>query len=205
MEQEDVIVPGLRDVRGTLDTPAAGTGVAVVACPPHPKFGGNRRDTRLRAVGEALVERGIATLRFDYGAWDGGRGERTDIDSALRWAHRRYDRVGLFGYSFGAANAMEVAAGRDDVGAISALAPGARAADVVDDIACPLQVVYGSRDDTVDSAPVVERARARGEAGHHVDVVEIPADHHFVGQGAKVARVVSEFLAAHLDGPAADG
>lgn len=205
MEQEDVVVPGLRDVRGTLDAPDAATDVAVVACPPHPQFGGNRSDNRLRAVGQALVERGIATLRFDYGSWDGGEGERADVEAALRWAHKRYARVGLFGYSFGAANAIEVAAGRDDVGAVSVLAPDARAVDAVDDVTCPLQVVFGSRDDTVDWAPVVERARERVEAGHAVDVVEYSADHHFVGQEAKVALVASEFLTAHLDGSPTEG
>jgi len=200
MQQDDVVVPGLRDVRGTLDAPDGGADAVVVACPPHPQFGGSRSDRRLRAVAEALVEQGVATLRFDYGSWDGGEGERADIDAALRWAGKRYDRVGLFGYSFGAANGLLVAAGRDDLGAVSALAPDAKAVDALVDVASPLQVVYGARDETVDWAPVVERARELNEAGREppVDVVECAADHHFVGQDGKVAAVASEFLAAHL-------
>lgn len=196
MEQEDVVVPGLRDVRGTLDGPDADA--AVVACPPHPQFGGDRRDRRLRAVGETLAERSVATLRFDYGVWDGGEGERADIDAAVQWARRRYDLVGLFGYSFGAANGLLVAADRGDLDAVSVLAPDAKAAPAVDRLDCPLQVVYGARDDTVDWAPVVERARARSDEGHDVEVVEYSADHHFVGQEGKVASVVSEFLAGRL-------
>ena len=200
MQQDDVVVPGLRDVRGTLDAPDGGADAVVVACPPHPQFGGSRSDRRLRAVAEALVEQGVATLRFDYGSWDGGEGERADIDAALRWAGKRYDRVGLFGYSFGAANGLLVAAGRDDLGAVSALAPDAKAVDALADVACPLQLVYGARDETVDWAPVVERARELNEAGREppVDVVECAADHHFVGQDGKVGEVVGEFLAAHL-------
>jgi MFS family permease len=53
-------------------------------------------------VSSALTGRGLACLRFDYGPWDGGRGERTDVVNAIGWARERYDRVGCFGYSFGA-------------------------------------------------------------------------------------------------------
>jgi len=202
MEQDDVVVPGLRDVRGTLDRPDGGATAAVVACPPHPQFGGSRGDRRLVAVAEALADRGVATLRFDYGPWDGGEGERADIDAAVRWAGREYDRVGLFGYSFGAANGLLVAADRDDLAAVSALAPDAEAADALEAIAGPLQVVSGTRDDTVDWAPVVERARDLNDAGRDppVDLVECSADHHFVGQDGKVARTAGGFLAGNLDG-----
>lgn len=198
MDQEDIVVPGARDVRGTLDAPDADA--AVVACPPHPQFGGDRRDRRLRALGEDLAGRGVATLRFDYGPWDGGDGERTDVGAALDWAAERYAPVGLFGYSFGAATGLLVAAGRDDLGAVSVLAPDAKAADAVAAVRCPLQVVYGVRDDTVDWAPVVDAARERADEGHVVDVVECSADHHFVGQDEKVSRVAADFLATHLDG-----
>jgi alpha/beta superfamily hydrolase len=202
MEQEDVVVPGIRDVRGTLDRPDAGASAAVVACPPHPAFGGNRNDRRLQAVGESLVERGVATVRFDYGPWDGGEGERADVDAALRWAGERHDHVALFGYSFGAASGLLVAAGRDDLAGVSALAPDAKALDALADITSPLQIVYGARDDTVDWEPLVERARELNDDGRDppIGLVECSADHHFVGQDEKVARVTSEFLVEYLDG-----
>lgn len=207
MASETVLVPGARDVRGTLDAAAdAGAGSAddsrpsgaVVACPPHPQFGGNRRDRRLRAVCEALNEVGVDCLRFDYGEWDDGYGEREDARNAVRWARERYDRVGLFGYSFGGAMAI-LAAADVDVRAVSALAPAAGVApdlDVVDALErlpCRTQVVYGSRDETAEWEPIVEKAR---ELGH--DVVECPADHHFVGQDGKVGDAVSEFFAEEL-------
>ncbi|MFT4958284.1 MAG: alpha/beta superfamily hydrolase, partial [Halobacteriales archaeon] len=130
MTSETVLVPGARDVRGTLDVAGGTEGErdadsqsagGVVACPPHPQFGGNRRDRRLRAVCEALNEVGIDCLRFDYGDWDNGYGEREDVRNAVRWARERYDRVGLFGYSFGGAMAI-LAAADVDVRAVSALA-----------------------------------------------------------------------------------
>jgi alpha/beta superfamily hydrolase len=207
-DSERVVVPGGRDVRGTLDRPdqpESSTDDVVVACPPHPQLGGDRRDRRLRAVSDALRDRGVACLRIDYGRWDEGRGERTDARNALEWARgrERYDRVGLFGYSFGAAVSLLVAADEVDVrglAAVAVLAPpavlGATSASVPDalaGIACPLQVVYGERDDTVDWEPVVERARDRGAA-----VEGMGADHHCVGQGETVAEFVGEFLAREL-------
>ncbi|MFB6129915.1 MAG: alpha/beta hydrolase [Salinigranum sp.] len=204
---ETVLVPGGRDVRATLDSVDADD--AVVACPPHPQYGGTRNDPRLRAVSDALGERGVDCLRFDYGEWDRGRGERTDALAAVRWARERYDRVGLFGYSFGAGVALVAAAeigstpegdgaaagDRSPLAAVSVLAPPARltehldAAAAVEALRIPVQVVYGTRDQTVEWEPIVERARERGD-----DVVELSADHFFVGKGPSIGDVVAEFF-----------
>jgi hypothetical protein len=195
-----VRLPGGRDVAGTLDSPAADR--AVVACPPHPQFGGGRSDQRLRAVSDALAP-DVAVLRIDYGPWDEGRGERGDAERAVAWAAERFASVGLFGYSFGAGIAIRAAAAPSDdseddaPAALSALAPpaesgGESVADALDDVRCPTQVVYGERDDTVDWRPVVERAR---DLGHAVE--SLRADHHFVGQAATVGDVVAAFFRAH--------
>jgi len=196
---DTVLVPGGRDVRASLDD--AGGDACVVACPPHPQHRGHRGDERLVAVGDALGERGVDCLRFDYGAWDGGRGERADAGNALDWAADRYDRVGLFGFSFGGAVALLAAADRTDLAAVSALAPAAGlgddpdldAAAAVGAVACPLQVVYGSRDETADWEPVVAAARER-----NAEVVELSADHFFVGRAPTVGERVVAFLVERL-------
>ena len=223
-----VLVPGARDVRATLDTTdesadtdtAAGPGdpdpdteAVVVACPPHPQHGGSRSDSRLTAVSAALGEREIDCLRFDYGPWDRGRGECRDVRAACRWAIGRYDSVGLFGYSFGATMALLAAGEASAEGApeiptvVSVLAPdrsdfGADrdapnpdrdAVGALDSIRCPTQILHGERDTTVEWEPVVERARERGFA-----VESLPADHFFVGQTGKVAKLVASFLATAL-------
>jgi alpha/beta superfamily hydrolase len=206
---ERVLVPGTRDVRATLDVPLEGgandagaptstTEACIVACPPHPQLGGSRTDARLRAVSDALVKRDVACLRFDYGEWDEGNGERRDARNAVSWASDRYAQVGLFGYSFGASVALLAAAGRSTVAVVSALAPGAQVADfdvvgALDAIDCPVQAVHGERDETVDWAPVVERAR---ELGFQTE--SLPADHHFVGQHDRVAATVARFLTGAL-------
>jgi alpha/beta superfamily hydrolase len=202
MSADEVLIPGARDVRATLDTVDAAEGATecVVACPPHPKHRGHRGDDRLLAVSDELAGRGLGCLRFDYGDWDEGYGEREDARNAVRWAAERYDRVGLFGYSFGGAIALLAAATVDrDVGGVSALAPAAEltddlnAAAALADLDCPAQVIYGTRDDTADAEPVVERARDRGD-----DVVELSADHFFVGKHDRIGDTAGSFLADAL-------
>lgn len=183
---------GSRDLQASLD--GGGGRAVVVACPPHPQMGGDRTDSRLRAVSDALPD-GVDCLRFDYGPWDAGRAEREDVRTALAWARREYDRAGLFGFSFGGAVALAAMAGVDtQPAAVSVLAPavgtvGDAALTGLDRLTCPVQVVYGTRDDTATWQPAVERARERG---HTVEAV--PADHFFVGQRARVGGCVAGFL-----------
>jgi alpha/beta superfamily hydrolase len=197
---ERLRIPGSRDVRATLDEPTRETETVVVACPPHPQMGGDRTDARLRAVSDALVERDIACLRIDYGPWDDGEGEQTDVHSALAWAHERYENVGLFGYSFGGAVALLAAAAATGEGpaAVAVLSPastlgGQDTAPAAGELDCPLKVVYGKRDSTVDSRPVADRARETGGT-----VETLAADHFFVGQHSQVADSVATFLDASL-------
>jgi len=197
-------LPGPRDCPATLDEPSADIpsddpSSCVVACPPHPQFGGRRSDSRLRAVSDALTERGVACLRFDYGPWDQGRGEQADVRTALAWARERYATVGLFGYSFGAGVALCGAADAErPPSAVSVLAPPAAVGDdgvpdCLDRLPVPVQVVVGDRDSTVDSEPVAELARSRGDA-----VETFPGDHHFVGQTDRIGARVAAFLVPAL-------
>ena len=191
---EPVVVPSDRDVRGTLDSP--GGDRCVVACPPHPQMGGSRTDPRLRAVSDAL---GCGCLRFDYGPWDEGRGELADTRDALAWARDRFNRVSLFGYSFGGCLAVVAAARESKAGTpperVVALSPARRlsedidSVDAIEDITCPIAILYGERDTVVDAEPVADRVRERGG-----EVVVMSADHHFVGQTSKVADRIADLL-----------
>lgn len=195
-ESEPVLIGDVRDVRGTFVDPG-GTG-CVVACPPHPQMGGSRSDRRLTAVCDALATGGIASLRFDYGEFDEGRGEFTDTLNAIAWATERYERVGVYGFSFGGTLAF-VAASETAVACVCALAPTARIAEGLDAVEAvkridrPARIVYGERDTTADWEPVVDRAT---EAGH--TVLGMSADHFFVGQTEEVAERVAAFFQNEL-------
>ncbi|MFC6903920.1 alpha/beta hydrolase [Halalkalicoccus tibetensis] len=197
----DVVLPGARDVRGTLDGDPD-SGAAIVACPPHPQHRGHRGDPRLKAVSGALTERGTACLRFDYGEWDEGYGEREDARNAIRWAREEFESVGVFGYSFGGAMAILAASSIEEpVVGVSALAPAAGVGEGLDvggavsALDCPLQVIYGTRDTTADWEPVIEAAR---EAGATVE--EFSADHFFLGNHERIAGSVADFFAG-IRGP----
>lgn len=190
----DVVLPGGREVRGTLD----GEGErVVVACPPHPQHRGHRGDPRLKAVSKALRERGTACLRFDYGEWDEGYGEREDARNAIRWATEEFDSVGVFGFSFGGAMAILAAASvEEELVDVSALAPATQVGGDLDvvgavaDLEPPLQVIYGTRDSTAEWRPIVEAARERGAS-----VEELQGDHFFVGKHDRIGGSVAEFFA----------
>jgi alpha/beta superfamily hydrolase len=189
---DPVSIPGGRDARASRDGPPDAA-TLVVACPPDPRAGGSRADARLRAVADALADRGAACLRVDYGPWDGGRGAVADAERAVAWARDRAERVALAGYSFGAAAAL-VAAAETPVAGVSAVAPPARAADLdaaaaVSRVESPGQVVVGDRDGVVDVAPVVAAARDRDWS-----VVSFPTGHGFAGHAAGVAAVVADRL-----------
>ena len=188
MPTDRLALPGGRDVRASLDGDGDASAV-VVACPPHPRQGGDRHDARLRAVSDALD---ADCLRFDYGPWAEGRGERTDAHTACTWATDRYDRVGLFGYSFGGGVALTAA---DGVDAVAALAPVARLDDGTDVVAAvpnvdaPLWVGYGTRDDVVDADRV---AAAVDESDG--STTAFPAGHGYVGREAAVGEAVAEWF-----------
>lgn len=193
---EEVVIPGVRDVRATLDSPTAKR--CVVACPPHPDHGGHRGDQRLQAVSSGLGEAGIGCLRFDYGDWDGGASVIRDAEQSIEWADKRFAGVALIGYSFGGAVAL-LAARELDLAAVAVLAPAARlsteldAAAAIEELSMPVQVVVGTRDSTVDWEAVVESAR-----NHDHPIIELPADHFFVGQYDRIANEMTPFLATHL-------
>ena len=210
---DTVLIPGGRDVRATLDTAASAesggdsasaprTDAIVVACPPHPQQRGHRGDERLVAVSDALTDRGVDCLRFDYGDWDEGYGETTDADAAVGWALDRYDRVGLFGFSFGGTVALVAAASRPELAGVCALAPTARLNSDVDAVAAlgdlaergtPTRILYATRDSTADWKPVVERAEELG-----IETVAFESDHFFVGQSGKVSESAAAFLGPRL-------
>lgn len=197
---EPVVLPGPRDVRGTLDraAPDERSETVVIACPPHPQYGGSRSDPRLRAVSAKLRERPFDCLRFDYGAWAEGTGERTDLRAVLTWADTAYSQIGLFGYSFGGAVAVLVAAAGEEtvpeeIAALCALSPGQTLPDgsdvpaAVPAVEAPAALVYGSRDDVVDLSPTVSAARRADWR-----VTELLADHHFTGRHDEAAAAVAD-------------
>jgi alpha/beta superfamily hydrolase len=90
----------------------------VVLCHPHPQFGGTMRSIVVSALFEALPDRGVACLRFNFRGVEGSEGEYTegaqepqDVVSALDViAGELHPSVPimLVGWSFGGDMALSV-------------------------------------------------------------------------------------------------
>lgn len=90
-------------------------GAVVVFCHPHPQARGTMTVPLMEKVTAALVEHGIAVLRFNFrgvgrstGHWGGGTDEIDDVAAAVAAASEQHPDLplGLAGWSFGAATSL---------------------------------------------------------------------------------------------------
>ena len=191
-------------LEGLLHQPAAVPHPAAAVCHPHPLFGGDMHNSVVTAVCQALVGAGIAALRFNFrgvgrsqGRFGDGIGERADAMAALAYLRQREGvdtaRVGIVGYSFGAAVALVAA--DDQVAALAAIAPPAHAMPRLS-IRCPTLLITGDRDDVAPPAHVAALARTLGP---HCRAEIVPgADHFWWGRDEELAETVARFLSDSL-------
>jgi alpha/beta superfamily hydrolase len=97
---------------------------AAVVCHPHPKGGGTMNNNVVYRLARALVDGGVAALRFNFrgvgastGSYAEGIGEEEDAATAVDFIRARYPALPIWvtGFSFGARVGLTVGAGRDDV------------------------------------------------------------------------------------------
>ncbi|MHB8575448.1 MAG: alpha/beta hydrolase [Dehalococcoidia bacterium] len=199
-------------LEGILDLPATGSApyAAVVVCHPHPLYGGSMHDAVVAEVCRALLERGIATLRFNFrgtgasaGEHAGGVGERDDLWAALDYLRGRDSqdidpaRLGLAGYSFGAGVALNagIAAG---VKVLVAVSPPPRMIDftAMQGYAIPVLLIAGDRDHV---APAGEVQRLVQAIGPRTTCTIVPgADHFWGGRSRELRDAVGAFIGAEL-------
>lgn len=182
---------------------------AVVVCHPHPLYGGDMDNDVVYAICTALLGRGIAALRFNFrgvggsgGEHGGGYEEREDVFAALDWLRMRPEqidprRLGLAGYSFGAAVALNaaVAAG---VRALCAVSPPPQMLDfsAQQGLDIPVLLIAGDAD-TVAPAARLEQLPAAIGPGASVRIVR-GADHFWYGHAGELRDAVGGFFAEHL-------
>lgn len=91
---------------------------SIVLCHPHPQHGGTMRAPMLEAIAQEAAHRRLETLRFNFrgignstGSYGSGVGEAEDVAAAVAWMlERDSPLVGIAGWSFGAAVALNWAA-----------------------------------------------------------------------------------------------
>jgi hypothetical protein len=105
-------------LEAVLREPAAPVAAAVV-CHPHPLGGGTMNNNVVYRAAKALVEGGLATLRFNFrgvgastGRYDEGVGEEDDARDALAFLRARHPTLPIWmaGFSFGARVGLTVGA-----------------------------------------------------------------------------------------------
>jgi hypothetical protein len=173
-----------------------------VLCHPHPQFGGTMRSIVISALFEALPERGVTCLRFNFrgvegstGFFDEGRGEGADAGAALDTLATEVDAalpLVVAGWSFGADVTLSLV--DDRVRAWLAIAPplhftGDRA-PVADDPR-PKRLVLAEHDE-VRAPEEVERAVADWQA---TTLEIVPgASHFFVGRTDHVIAAADRLI-----------
>lgn len=189
-------------LEGVLHRPQATPHPAVVVCHPHPLFGGDMHNSVVVAVCQAAVDAGIAALRFNFrgvgrsqGGFADGVGEREDVLAALARLRglEGVDRakVGLVGYSFGAA--VSLLAADERLAALVAISPPSTASAIPPLAArCPTLLIAGDRDDVAPTSRLRTLAEVIGPRCR-VEVV-LGADHFWWGYEEKLAQTVAAFL-----------
>ena len=182
------------------DEPSA----AVVFCHPHPLHGGSMRAPLLKKVTERLVGHGFGVLRFDFrgvggseGRHDHGVGEQLDIDAAWSELQGRADgaRLGIVGWSFGAATSLNWVVDRSvDVPWVG-IAPPVRsertpALPTGDTGRGRKAIVVGDRDQFVSP---VELAGYAADVGAELHVMP-GSDHFFYFREERLADLVADGL-----------
>jgi dienelactone hydrolase len=203
----DLTIPvGDVTVAATLSLPASARGLVVVA---HGS-GSGRFSVRNRAVAEALVDAGFATLLLDLLTPDEERvdlatgGLRFDVRllgerviGAIDWLSRDEGRaltegvgarpVGCFGASTGAAAALIAAAARRSrVAAV--VSRGGRpdlAADALTRVAAPTLLIVGGNDPVVIELNRAAQSRLAGEARLEI----VPGAGHLFEEPGALGRV----------------
>jgi alpha/beta superfamily hydrolase len=157
------------------------------------------------AIGSALVERSIIAFMFNFrgvggsqGSFDGGKGEQEDAAAAISWVVAQPEadsnRVGLSGYSFGAAVALPVACADDRVRALALISmpPGAEQISQLKSCAKPKLLICGTNDIVV---PLEQAQLMSTEAAEPKQFELISgADHIWWGYEEKLAEKVVGFF-----------
>jgi len=141
--------------------------VGVVLCPPHPLYGGSRKDTRIVRVARELALHDISALCIDYGSYGKGVKEVQNVLDAISFMRKRVDSLGLLGYSFGAVVASNAAVRAEIDGFVAmSILKKVNGLTVDLDFDCPKLFVHGKRDNVASYSEfehVYTEARGRKE------------------------------------------
>ena len=205
--QQNVMFPnGDLALEGTLHLPAEeGRFPGVVICHPHPQYGGDMYNVIVASLANSLCAAGIAALRFHFrgvdmseGSFDGGIGEIEDAVEAMNFLSLNENvdasRVGIAGYSFGAAVALAAASRSNLPQAMVSIACPSRVFNEMSaqELLLPKLLILGEHDHDFPAQQFNFMAR-RFTDPKEVEVIG-GADHFFGGHVAEVVGMATKFF-----------
>ena len=174
-----------------------------VVCHPHPLYGGDMDNPVVIRAAEVAQAAGYTTLRFNFrgagtseGVHDKGRGEQEDVRAAMAALATHLpagSRVGVMGYSFGAAMAARATRPSVPEAPLGLIAPplGMYDFDFLQTSPGRLLLVAGTAD---AYCPVEALHRLAAITSAEERIVE-GADHFFFGKLYPLGEVIGAWLA----------
>lgn len=174
-----------------------------VVCHPHPLYGGDMDNPVVIRVAEVAQAAGYATLRFNFrgadaseGVHDKGRGEQEDVRAAMAALATHLpagSRVGVMGYSFGAAMAARASRPSVPEAPLGLIAPplGMYDFDFLQTSPGRLLLVAG----TADSYCPVEALHRLAALTSTEERIVDGADHFFFGKLYPLGEAIEAWLA----------
>jgi alpha/beta superfamily hydrolase len=191
--------PALEARLGPIASPKGG----FVVCHPHPLYGGDMDNPVVIRAAEVAQAAGYATLRFNFrgaggseGVHDKGRGEQEDVRAAMAVLATHLpagSRVGVMGYSFGAAMAARATRPSAPEAPLGLIAPplGMYELDFLQASPGRLLLVAGSAD---SYCPVEALHRLAALTSSEERIIE-GADHFFFGKLYPLGEAIGAWLA----------
>ena len=193
-------------LEGILATPQGkGPFAAVILCHPHPLYGGTMDNNVIRSLSETLTRASFASFRFNFrgaggsqGRFGHGLGEQEDVRAAISFvsAAGKVDaqRIGLAGYSAGAAFALPAAVNDARIKALAAISPPLSmfSFDLLRDCPKPKLLISGNRDDFTPPRQFLEFCQSLSKP-EECQMIE-GADHFWRGYESRLAAKVTAFF-----------
>ncbi len=207
MIQRDItFASGDLELEGSLHLPSEyGRFPGVVICHPHPQYGGDMYNVIVASLAQSLCSTGIAALRFNFrgvdmseGVFDGGYGEIQDAVEAMTFLSLSENvdasRMGIAGYSFGAAVALAATLRSRLPQAVASVACPSRVFNEMSakELLLPKLLILGEYDHDFPAQQFKFMAR-RFTNPKSVEVIT-GADHFFGGHVSEVTTLTTDFF-----------
>jgi len=175
----------------------------VIMCHPHPLYGGNMDNTVVHVVCDAVLQEGLAALRFNFrgvgksgGRYADGVGERADVKAAVSFVEKRSEidpeRVGLCGYSFGSMVAFPAAVEDSRIKAVAGISPFVQPPGLLNNYTRPKLFLTGDMDEYVNDEEL-KNLVSMMPPPKQMEIVP-GADHFWWGAEDEIAEVTGGFF-----------